>query len=358
MARKFRQDTPLTPIINQINEWTRYILFKWKIIVLSILFGISFGYIKTIKQKVFYKATLTFILEDEKSNNSSGLGSLASQLGIDIPSNNAGMFSSSNIMGFMKSRFIIEKTLLNPVLYKGKFISYAELYLLNNKTRDYWAKQGKNKNLNFPPNADRSKFSIEQDIALYNIYTDLISSQKLFIGNNSSKSPFSILEISSENEFFAKSFCEELLKVTSQFYIDTKALKTQKNIQILQNKIDSVRHEYNSNIGSIAKASDDIYNLNPALKSKGTNPTKKQIDLQVNSTMLSSLISNLEMSKMSLLKEAPLFQIIDKPILPLERTEKNITKSIINGAILFAITTIIFLVLFRILGNILYEKNN
>jgi uncharacterized protein involved in exopolysaccharide biosynthesis len=44
---------------------------------------------------------------------------------------------------------------------------------------------------------------------------------------------------------------------------------------------------------------------------------KRQIDVQANTAILTQLVTNLEMAKVTLLKETPLIQIIDKPILPL-----------------------------------------
>jgi len=349
------QTLALMSILNNIKEWNAYILSKWKLIIVAMLIGSLIGYLKAKETKIYYKATMTFILDDEKPSSSGGLGSLASQLGIDVGSGNDGMFTGSNIMGLMKSRFIIEKALLNPFYINGDTISYAEYYIKLNNLRKKWGEDPKYKNIYFAPNTNRSSFTLEQDIILKSIYIALTSPDRLFIGANQQRSPFSIIEVSNEDEIFAKSFCENLLKVTYEFYIETKSGKSKKNIAILEKQIDSIRSEYNFSLVSVASASDEIYNLNPAFKSKGTLPAKRQIDLQINSTMLSSLISNLEMSKMTLRKEMPLFQVIDKPILPLEKTDNSITKSIIvAGTLAFSMIIIIF-ISYRLLHNLLVK---
>ena len=78
------------------------------------------------------------------------------------------------------------------------------------------------KNIQFLPNSDRTTYKIEQDSILQSIYLDLISDEKLIIIQRDKKVTFLSLEIQSENELFAKLFCENLANETSNFYIQTK----------------------------------------------------------------------------------------------------------------------------------------
>ena len=166
--------------------------------------------------------------------------------------------------------------------------------------------------------------------------------------NKESKSSLLRLSVTSENEEFAIFFCKYLMNATSEFYIETKTKKALNNVEKLKNKVDSVRSLFNTSISKYASATDEIYNLNPALKSKGTKPIKSQIDVQANTALLTSLITNLEMSKSTLNNQTPLFQIIDEPIAPLTKNSLNKTKATIIGGFLgfFFITSMLLTIAF------------
>jgi uncharacterized protein involved in exopolysaccharide biosynthesis len=71
---------------------------------------------------------------------------------------------------------------------------------------------------------------------------------------------------------------------------------------------------------------------------------KNEMKVQMLSALYAELVKNLEFSKLSLMREAPLIQIIDRPILPLEFTKIKNSKAILIGAFLFSFLTVIVLV--------------
>ena len=122
----------LKEVILKIREWYRFLLTKWKLILVVSAVGGAIGLGYAFSQKPIYTATLTFAMEDEKSGGGglSGALGLASSFGIDLGGGGAGSaFSGPNLMALMKSRKIVEKTLLSPVEYKGKTISLADYYI-------------------------------------------------------------------------------------------------------------------------------------------------------------------------------------------------------------------------------------
>jgi uncharacterized protein involved in exopolysaccharide biosynthesis len=119
----------LKELIFKIREWYQFLLTKWKLILAVSALGGAIGLTYAFFQKPIYKADLTFAMEDEKSGGGglSGALGLASSFGIDLGGGGAGgAFSGANLMALMKSRKIVEKTLLSPVEYKGKTISLAD----------------------------------------------------------------------------------------------------------------------------------------------------------------------------------------------------------------------------------------
>jgi uncharacterized protein involved in exopolysaccharide biosynthesis len=335
----------LKELIQKIQEWIAYLKTQWKLIIGIAALGGIIGFVYASFQKPTYLATTTFVLEEDKGGG--GLGGamgLASSFGLDLGGGGGGLFTSSNIIELMKSRFVVEKTLLNPVKVAGKEISLADYYIQINELKKGWVKKPTLTNISFPVNADRTKFSLEQDSILQAISGGLTKSN-LTIAQKDKKVSIISLMVKTKSELFSKFFCEQLLKETSDFYIETKSKKSRLNVEILQHQADSIRAELNSAITGVAAASDNVYNLNPAFNVKRTPSTRRQVDVQANTAILTQLVAQLELSKVSLRKETPLVQLIDRPILPLEKEKIGKKKSLIIGIFFAGFFTVLYLVL-------------
>jgi uncharacterized protein involved in exopolysaccharide biosynthesis len=338
-----QDEISLKELIQKIQEWIAYLKTQWKLIVGIAALGSIIGFAIASFIKPDYLATSTFVLEEEKSGGLGGAMGLASSFGLDLGSGGGGLFTSSNIIELMKSRFVVEKTLLNPVQLAGKEISLADYYIRFNELKEGWSKKPALANINFPINADRTKFSLEQDSILQTISAGLIKKNLVIVQKDKKVSIIS-LTVKTESELFSKLFCEQLLKETSDFYIETKSKKARLNVDILQRQADSIRAELNSAITGVATTSDNVYNLNPALNVKRTPSIRRQVDVQANTAILTQLVTQLELSKVSLRKETPLVQLIDRPILPLEKEKLGKLKSLILGGFLAGFLTVLYLV--------------
>jgi uncharacterized protein involved in exopolysaccharide biosynthesis len=100
---------------------------------------------------------------------------------------------------------------------------------------------------------------------------------------------------------------------------------------------------------------DKAFGLNSAMQVQKTTISKKQFDVQVNTAMLTELVTNLEMAKVSLRKETPLIQVIDKPILPLKKEKVGKLKSLILGGFLAVFLTALTLVFKKLIAGILAD---
>ncbi len=343
----------LKELIQKIQEWIAYLKTQWKLIIGIAALGGIIGFVYASFQKPSYLATTTFVLEEDKAGGG-GLGGalgLASSFGLDLGGGGGGLFTSSNIIELMKSRLVVEKTLLNPVQVAGKEVSLADYYIQINNLKEGWAKKPSLANISFPINADRTKFSLEQDSILHGISSGL-TKNSLVIAQKDKKVSIISLTVKTESELFSKLFCEQLLKETSDFYIETKSKKSRLNVAILQHQADSIRGELNGAITGVAAASDNVYNLNPAYNVKKTPGTRRQVDVQANTAILTQLVAQLELSKVSLRKETPLVQLIDRPILPLEKEKLGRLKSLEVGGFLAGFLTVLYLVFGRLYRKI------
>jgi uncharacterized protein involved in exopolysaccharide biosynthesis len=160
------------------------------------------------------------------------------------------------------------------------------------------------------------------------------------------------VEVKSEDEIFSKAFTEALVSEVSQFYVETKTKKSITNVAILQYQTDSVRNQLNRAISGVAQSNDDIPNLNAARQVLRSSGQQRQIDVQANTAILTELVKNLELSKLSLRKETPLIQVIDKPILPLPIEKFGKAKGILIGGFLAGFLTVIGLIGRRVFQSI------
>ena len=335
----------LKELVLKIKEWYQFLLTKWKLIVLAGIIGGLIGFTYAYFQKPTYKATLTFAMEEEKSGGGglSGALGLASTLGIDLGSSAGGAFAGSNLIELMKSRKLVEKTLLSPITVNGKTQSLADYYLEFNEVKKSWEDKPALKGINFPVDADREKFTLQQDSILKSISTGLVKTD-VVVSQKDKKISILSIEVNSINEKFAKAFCETLAFETSEYYVEIKSKKARLNVEILQKQTDSIRAELNSAITGVASAADNVFNLNMAMNVKRSPGARRQVDVQANTAMLTSLVTNLEMSKMALRKETPLIQVIDKPIFPLEKEKVGKLKTLVLGGFLAGFLTVLYLV--------------
>jgi hypothetical protein len=151
------------------------------------------------------------------------------------------------------------------------------------------------------------------------------------------------ITVNSENELFSKAFTEALVSMVSNFYVETKIKKSVENVAILQHQTDSIRNQLNLAISGVAQSNDAIPNLNSARQVLRSSGQQRQIDVQANTAILTELVKNLELSKLSLRKETPLIQVIDRPVLPLPLERFGKAKGILLGGLLSGFLLVIFL---------------
>ena len=333
-------------LIENVKKWFHFLLSKKKTIVLAAFIGATLGVTYSLIKKPVYTAALTFALEGEGSGSSGGVLSLASQFGLSLGGSGGGIFEGSNLNELFKSRNMVEQTLMKPVIYKGDTISYAEMYIQMKEWREGWNKKPKFAKIQFVPGTKRKYFTRVHDSIMGEIYTDL-SKNSLTVGQKDKKVDIITIEFSSTNEQFAKSFCEALAREVGLFYVTTKSKKARSNMEILERQTDSIRQELNNSISGLATANDNTFNLNPSQNIRRVPSARKQVDVQANTAILTELVKQTELAKIGVRRETPLIQVLDRPILPLEKKRFGKIRGIIIGGFLGGFLGI-FIIFFRV----------
>ncbi|EDM37192.1 hypothetical protein PBAL39_05318 [Pedobacter sp. BAL39] len=335
----------------KLKQLQVYLRSKWLLICsVGIIGGVLGGAYAWIK-KPAYSAITTFVLE-EGGASGGGLGplsGLASMAGFDVNGGGGGIFQGDNILELYKSRRMIKKTLLTSVDHNGKKELLIDHYLMFNGIREKWDKNPKLKGLSF---SNPNNFGRIQDSILNSITFD-INKNYLNVVKPEKKLNIIRAEVKGPDEFFSKEFNDQIVKNVSDFYVQTKTKKSLDNIAILQTKTDSVRNVMNGAIYTAAAISDATPNLNPTRQVQRIAPVQKsQFNAETNKAVLGELVKNLELSKMSLLKETPLIQVIDSPVYPLSVNSLGKLKGFVIGGFLGVFIICILLMVRRLFSGV------
>lgn len=344
----------LKELILKLREWYRYLMSRWRIIMIAGVLGGILGLTYAWFQKPLYIATTTFVLEGGEGGGG-GLGQysgIASMVGIDVGGGGGGIFQGDNIIELYKSRTMIEKTLLSTVVIDGKNQLLINRYIDFNNLRRLWGNKPELDKINFD-SEDGKIFTRIQDSILGTMVNE-IKKEYLSISKPDKKLSIIRVDVKSRDESFSKTFNDQIVRNVNDFYIQTKTKKSLENIGILQLKADSVRSVMNGAIYSAATVADATPNLNVTRQIQRAAPIQRsQFTAEMNKTILGELVKNLEMSKIALRKETPLIQVVDQPVFPLEKVKFSKSRGIILGGFLFGFITLIILLFNKILKSIM-----
>ncbi len=349
----------LREFVEKITSWWSFLLSKWVTILVVGLLGGALGLLYSFQQKMMFTATTTFVLEDGK-NGGSGLGSLAgfaAMAGMDLNSGGGGIFQGDNILELYKSRNMIEKTLLTEVEIEGKRELLIDRYINFNKFREGWEKDSVLKTIKFTPynevdSSVKSKSLSRTKDSLIGVFVKSISKANLVASRPEKKLSIVEVKVVAPDEEFAKAFNDEIVKNVNKFYKDTKTKKSLQNVVVLKQKTDSVRGVMDGAIYTAARIADATPNLNPTKQLQRTAPIQRsQFSAETNRAMLSELVKNLELARITLDRETPLLEIVDHPILPLEKKGFGKLKGLVLGGFLFGFLVVIFLSIKLMLKN-------
>jgi hypothetical protein len=307
----------LKEMVAYIGDWRRYILKSGIFIVLFSLIGLGLGIFYASYKRPDYVASTIFVLGENESaaGGFAQYAGLASMVGIDMGASGGGIFQGDNILELYKSRSMIKKTLLSPVIIAGKRQLIIDRYVEVNGLRKKWTADAILKNISFDSKGPltRVQDSIISDIA------SNINKNMLNVGKPDKKLSIIKVDVVSKDELFSKVFNDQIVKNVNDFYVQTKTKKSMDNLAILQTQTDSIRRALNQAISNVAISMDFNPNANQARQVLKVPSQRRQVDAEANKAILSELVKNLEISKVSLRKETPLIQLIDAPVYPLEK---------------------------------------
>ena len=339
----------LKDILIKLSEYKTY-LFRKKFVIITISgFFLVLGIVFAISADKKYTAELTFVVEGQQGSggNLGAMSGVASQFGFDIGSSSRATFSQNNILELLKSRGVVEAALMQNRKVNKTNDLLIEHYLYLNKIKDSWKK-----NKDIIPVSFHEILTQDNDSVSGDVWRSIIE-DKLVVELQSDDANIINLSYTSVNDEFAKIFVEALIEQMSEMYITYQTAQASNTLSFLNNRADSVFIELEIAEEEFAKVKDINQRI---VKASGR---LKELQLmrrvEVLSAMYLEIVKNLELSKLTLLNQTPIIQIIDKPILPLEVETKSITALGLLGAFLGGFLSLFFFIFRKLFKDALSE---
>ncbi len=341
-------EVSLKDIIVKIRVWFYYMLSKWYIILLAGIIGGVIGFIIAKNNKPTYTGDLSFVLFTESKGGGGGISGLASQLGLDAGGGNNDVFAGDNIISLFKSKKMIERALFKKP--PGSNDILANIIVKEWGWDKNWKKNESTKNL-FPFPHNTEALVPRQDSIIGELRT-IITSDYLSIKRTEKNLSLYVLSTTSTNELFACFLTRFLMDETAQYYIDTKTSVALQNFRMLQRDADSIRGLLGGAISATAYEGQRTFSLNPALQGQQAPAQRSQVRASVLAAAYGEVVKNLELAKITLQKEKPLYQIIDEPNLPLKIIKTSKIKFILIGIVTACLIIIFILFLIKWLKDL------
>ncbi|GAA4463381.1 hypothetical protein GCM10023189_41330 [Nibrella saemangeumensis] len=273
----------------------------------------------TKERKPIYTATMTFNLGGGSSNSFGDLGSLAGAFGLGQAAPEANIFVGDNFMIYAKSRPVVEKTLMKTVNINGKDTLLVNYYIQHSGIRDEeWEENDTLQAYSFPRAKKPEEYNKLDHVVLSQIYTRIQG--EMGVTQPERKSSFMQLRAGMENEDLTKTFVETHLETIEEDYRQKQTKKTREMYDLLKKRTDSLGRALGMTETRLARYQDQ--NQQVVVAEGRIQETK----LTRNSTFLTSVyfqaLQNEENMRLSLIRESPLFTIIEPVALPLYKEVK------------------------------------
>ena len=305
-------DITLKELLRTFSEYKSEILSRKKLIFITVLIFCVFALLLSKVTESKYQADITFVVKSPTSegSNLSNLGNIASSFGFNIGSSES-TFSQANVMELFKSRRIIEATLLKSADINDK----KNILLIDYYTN---VKDLRNSSDWINDKIDKLDFKIRTNKrdSIISLFWDDIVEDNLVVSFNSKDASIITLSFIFQDQYFAKVFVENIIEEMSKFYVGYNTSQNRNTLEFIKDRADSVYYELKLAEEEYAKVQD----INQRIVKASGRLKELQLmrTVQVLNTMYLELIKNLELSKLTLLKETPIIEVMDGPVLPLE----------------------------------------
>lgn len=300
----------LIDMINSLKAFFAELKKKWLIVTVIVCITSVIGLVYSLNSKPKYSATSTMMLESSKGGGSmSGALALASQFGL-MSGGSSAVINEDKLIEIIKAETIIKSALFKKATIDSVTDILANHYIDLFGYKKIWEKDDSLKDFRFI-NTGENLSTLENGV-LKMFYGQII---KEFLITDKSKSGIITLTTTTKSELFSKYLNQYLVEAVTGFYINRVTEKGRKNLEIIQERVDSISVALAEAEFTLAKWKDAS---NQLVKAQGMMVEMRlRRNVEVCNSIYIEGVKQLEISKFALLEQTPFLQIIDQPTLPL-----------------------------------------
>ncbi len=294
------------------------IVRNWKLILLFCLLGYGIGYALDIylKKPDTYTADILFNLgAGGGSAGGMGLGNMAGLLGLG-GTPDADIYSGENFFYFAESRPVVERSLMKKVPVGKDSVLLANLVIDSSAIKyEQWEDVPKREDFYFTGN-DIKNYTLDERIALNDVVEAIRIATEVFNGDR--KSSFVTISVRVPSPLLAEVWANTLLETLEEVYTENQTSKTRRTLNLLQSRADSLGRILGRTENRLARQLD--YSANIMVPEGKVQATKLQRNTEFINQLYLEALSNAEAMRISLVREAPLFTIINPVKIPVDRS--------------------------------------
>ncbi|TDB64480.1 hypothetical protein [Arundinibacter roseus] len=288
---------------------------NWKLILLFCVigYGIGFALDLYLKKRDQYQATVLFNL-GSGGGSTGGIGDVAGLLGLGSTPD-ANIFTGENFFYFVKSRPVVERALMKEVEVGSKKMLLANFYIDSSAIlENEWKENEKLQNFHFTKN-DPKEFNMQERLALNDVLERIRVGTDVYQPDR--KSSFIMIQVTIENPLLSETWANILLETVEEVYTENQTSKTRRTLNLLQNRADSLSRILGGTENRLARQIDYSTNIVDPVGKVQVNRLQRSSEFVQQLYM--EAMRNVEAMKVSLVREAPLFTIIEPVKNPVDR---------------------------------------
>jgi len=296
---------------------------NWKLLVALVVIGGVIGFIFDIthKKQPIYNSAIMFNLGGGGSSGG-GLGELsqlAGAFGLSGGAPDANIFIGDNFIIYAKSRPVIEKTLMKRDTINGKDTLMVNYYIRHSGIRDEeWENSDTLRAFYFQRAKLPSEYTKLEQIAMSDIYTRIKS--EITVKQPERKSSFMSLSCGMQDEQLTANFLTTHLKTIEEDYQKKQTKKTSEMYELVKLRADSIARILTGTENRLAQYLDQ--NQQVVVAQARVTETKLSRNSSFLTTLYYQALQSADNLRLSLIRETPLFTIIEPVAFPLYKEIK------------------------------------
>ena len=329
---------------------------NWKLWAVIMLIGGIGGVIYDLanKPRPHYTGSIMFNLGGGSGGNSFGeLGQLAGAFGLSSGAPDANIFVGDNFLIYAQSRPVVEKTLMQFDTLNGQDTLLVNYYIRHSGIRDKeWEDDDSLRSFYFKRAKKTADFTHLEQMAMADIYTRVKG--EMSIKQPERKSSFMELGCSMEDEQLAAHFLTKHLKTIEEDYQRKQTKKTREMYDLLNTRADSISRILTGTESQLAQYIDQ--NQQVVMAQARIRESKLTRNSSFLTTLYYQALQQADNMRLSLIRETPLFTVIEPVTFPLFFEGGTSYRGVQVGLILAFVLSLIIIFLRETYRSVMSEE--